>query len=487
MAVGFGFFVLTLLLVGLSHSENLSSRPSSSPQQGTIDLPFFHKTTTKPLRLTTPGTTLFPAPTTTSSSSGNNNNQTGLSRQQGGNIVSVPVLGDISPYGVFWSTMYFGTPPVPMNVSLDTGSNLLFVSLKDCKGCGRHSPGTTWYSPSASATSQPYHCKPTTSQSTTPPCPRPSPNSCVRDQCHFNVTYGTCDLKNLSAACSIAGPLFRDVVGIGGLFTEHPFPFGGIASQTSDFSQFQHIHGIVGLISSDNFGLHKPNIIDQLAMEHKLKSNNFALCFKSNQGGHLTVGGSDSAYQIEKFQYTPNAERGWPSPHFFVTVKGFYADGVNLGAPSSNYTGIDTGTNLLVLSDVYYTALQKYIEKTMCHKVAGVCPGASKSLFNGHCFHYSRKDLKEFPPIQFKLEGEKQPNGKTSDVTLEMHPRDYLVHKAHHGHSVRCWGITKGSVSSTLNIIGDTLMTHYYVEYDLAQNRLGWARVNKTACFGQRL
>ena len=66
-------------------------------------------------------------------------------------------------------------------------------------------------------------------------------------------------------------------------------------------------------------------------------------------------------------------------------------------------------------------------------------------------------------------------------INLDMSPRDYLLlGQPGIPEGQRCLGV--GVVGGGLQIIGDTLMQNYVVEFDVGQSQIGWAPVNRDAC-----
>ncbi|KAL0436354.1 UNVERIFIED_CONTAM: Aspartic proteinase-like protein 2 [Sesamum radiatum] len=64
-----------------------------------------------------------------------------LLQQQPAGVVNLPLLGTYDPFlvGRYFTRIKLGTPPKEYYVLIDTGSHVLWVSCKNCKGCPTYS------------------------------------------------------------------------------------------------------------------------------------------------------------------------------------------------------------------------------------------------------------------------------------------------------------------------------------------------------------
>lgn len=166
---------------------------------------------------------------------------------------SIPVRGNYAPFGVFYTQIRLGTPLQTYNVAIDSGSYRTIVTDISCTTCNAsHGPK---YDPAKSSTS-----KYLTS---------------------FSNSYKTCNLKKVSETCTIHGKVYSDHFQLGSM-KGTTLNFGSITSQTSNFVQFENIHGLMGLDSidgTDNFN--GPTPIQTLFNGE----NVYAMCFANNGGG----------------------------------------------------------------------------------------------------------------------------------------------------------------------------------------------------------
>ena len=102
-----------------------------------------------------------------------------------------PQGGNIWPVAIYWTFIEVGTPPIRFAVNVDSGSNLDIEGI-GCTGCNPKLPNNA-YDPQQSSTSK----------RGTPPT--------------FSNSYLTCDLKNMTARCTVSGDVYEDEVSIGSL------------------------------------------------------------------------------------------------------------------------------------------------------------------------------------------------------------------------------------------------------------------------------
>jgi len=349
-----------------------------------------------------------------------------------GNGSSIPAGGAVWPTAIYWSTVQIGTPPKDFPVAIDSGSGDLDVPGLGCNGCVTTKPNNA-YDASASSTSKnvfPFI---------------------------FSNSYQTCDLKNPTAACTISGRLYKEQVSLAGLGPVD-VKVGIIKKQTSNFDQFKEIDGVMGFTQGG-----AGNVFAQLVAAKKC-DNVWALCMYegSESNGTLTIGGVDPRLSEEAVAYVPDSGDGFHS----VKVASFRLGNSTLQVDESAI--LDTGTNvLLVPSKVYAT-----MKSSMC---ADQSLAHCAAFWQNECFSLTDAEVDAYPPLSLQLDG----------TTLQMTSRDYLLLGSPLAGSAGqyCIGIRDGgSAGGSGFIIGDTTMRHYYLVFDLAQQKIGWGKVNKKNC-----
>lgn len=367
--------------------------------------------------------------------------------------------GNMLPMGVYATTISIGTPPVPFQVTIDTGSTDMLVPVQGCNGCVAGAPT---YDPKASSTSSVVPCT-DSSDMHCKQCAAGNPS-----QCGFKDSYLTCDMSNETATCTVSGGVYSDIVHLSPTLSA-PWALGGIDFQTTNFDQFKKIDGIMGL------AFQKLGFSDS-PMESVVRTGQIddvvQTCF-THDGGLLVFGSdaSDSHYYQGDLQWTPILFKAWYTVYadeLLVNEQSSGVNGVALNGPDDNPCIVDSGTNFLSLTSEAFEATHKLFQD-LCHAgqdLPGIC-GKAPGLFEGRSVNLTATEILKFPTLTIKLRG---------DVPLSISGKEYLVPKP--GHSGEyIMGIIQGDC-----IIGDVHMIKYWVSYDRANMRIGFAPLNEGAC-----
>ena len=360
-----------------------------------------------------------------------------------------PQGGNIWPVAIYWTFINVGSPPVQFPVNVDSGSSNLDIEGAGCSGCNPKPPNNAYDA-----------SKSTTSKVGSPPT--------------FSNSYLTCDLKNMTARCTVSGNVYEDDVSIGSLGPVR-VQFGSITKMTEDADQWKIVTGVMGFIGNGN-----RNVFAQLVKGNKVDAI-FAVCFNNNgskSNGTLTLGGIDPNLYTGIMQYVPRKGHFYGVDVLSFTIGGNKKPIQGLSAESI----LDTGTNILLLPDEGFASMKQEFINT-CNtggaKLPGICtePG-QPTLFDGACFNLTSTDVAMFPFFHIGLD---------NNVNLEMHPEDYLLQgdvRADGDKSLYCLAV-RGTGPGGYFIFGDTLMRNYYLVFDNEKNQIGWAKVNKEACGAQ--
>lgn len=387
----------------------------------------------------------------------------------------LPLAGNLLPLAIFYTTVEVGTPRRTFNVSVDTGSTDMLVPLAGCHGCKQ---GTSVFDPKQSRTSAIEGCNKTIE---CPTC-KMSPSDPSVNQCGFKDSYLTCDLKNLTAICSVAGVIYRDSVTIGGMSADD-VRFGGIDQQTTNFDQFKRIDGILGLAyKGDSMGFDDSPFQRLVEQNHGL-ANVIQTCLTPD-GGLLVFGQDerDRTFYNGTLQWTPITLEAW----YTVNATSLLVAGRRLNVSLADLNGpfpddpciVDSGTNFLSLT---HKAFQAVVEafKSMCSEginLKGVCSEPKGgSFFDGKAFEMAPHDLALFPDVEIDLVGD----AGMPDVKLPIGPSDYFVRLPDGTYRL---GITDGDC-----IIGNTHMLRYWTVYDRGNKRMGFAPALQDKCRDERL
>lgn len=145
-----------------------------------------------------------------------------------------------------------------------------------------------------------------------------------------------------------------------------------------------------------------------------------------------------------------------------------------LGATITSISGqaiLDSGTNVLLLEQQPFTDIQAAFVNSCASgsNLHGVCDvEANNTIFDGACFPYTPAQLAAFPPITINLE----------NVTLSVPAVSYmnLYDPLGPNPDYYCLGLR---VSSAGFLIGDVVMSQYYVIFDNENLTIGWATASE--------
>ncbi|XP_025262546.1 lysosomal aspartic protease-like, partial [Camponotus floridanus] len=257
----------------------------------------------------------------------------------------------------------------------------------------------------------------------------------------FSIQYGT---------GSLTGFLSSDVVNVAGLPIKDQ-GFAEAVEQPGDTFVYSEFDGILGMgypeISEDGVTPVFVNMVNQHLVEQPIFS--FYLSRDSSaEKSELILGGSDPNHYEGNFTYVPVTQKGyWQFTMDSVSISGYQI--------TENTQAIaDTGTSLLVGPDNHIALMNELIE-------------ADENGF------VNCDSVDEMPAISFVLSG----------VPHYLFPHDYILRDVEYDQQICYSGFqSSGSDSSESSeasgpawILGDVFLRPFYSEYDMGNNRVGFA------------
>ncbi|XP_065272703.1 beta-secretase 2 [Emys orbicularis] len=338
----------------------------------------------------------------------------------------------------YYLEMLIGTPPQKLNILVDTGSSNFAVA-------GAPNPDVTSYF--------------NTEESST------------------YKSQGT-DVTVRYTQGSWTGVLGTDIItipkGINGTYTIN---IATILESENFFLPGVKWHGILGLAYD---ALAKPSssvetFFDSLVSQAKIP-NVFSLQMcgagmpvsgSGTNGGSLVMGGIESSLYKGDIWYTPIKEE-W---YYQVEILKLEVGGQNLNLDCREYNAdkaiVDSGTTLLRLPQKVFNAVVEAIVSTSSIQAfsSGFWTGSQLA-----CWDKTETPWSLFPKLSIYLRDE----NSSRSFRITILPQLYIQPILGIGQSLECYRFGISSSSSAL-VIGATVMEGFYVIFDRAQKRVGFA------------
>ncbi|XP_043656192.1 lysosomal aspartic protease [Drosophila teissieri] len=246
----------------------------------------------------------------------------------------------------------------------------------------------------------------------------------------FSIQYGT---------GSLTGYLSTDTVDVNGLSIESQ-TFAESTSEPGTNFNDANFDGILGMayesLAVDGVAPPFYNMVSQDLVDSSVFSFYLARDGTSTSGGELILGGSDSSLYSGSLTYVPISEQGY----WQFTMDGSSVDGESLCDDCQAIA--DTGTSLIVAPYNAYITL-------------------SEILNVGNEGYLDCSTVSSLPDVTFNIGG--------TDFVLE--PSAYIIQSD--GNCMSAFEY----MGTDFWILGDVFIGQYYTEFDLGNNRIGFAPV----------
>ncbi|KAJ0763780.1 putative nepenthesin [Helianthus annuus] len=379
---------------------------------------------------------------------------------------NLPVTsGAYAGAGQYFVTLHLGSPPQPLLLIADTGSDLIWVTCSACRNnCSATRPPHSAFLARHSTSYSLTHCF--NSACRLVPHPRPSL------ACNHTRLHSPCRYEYSYADGSITSGFFAKETttfnSSNGKLLQHDSLAFGCGFKTSGPSVsgpgFHGAQGVMGL------GRGPISFVTQLGRRF---GNKFSYCLKDYTivpppTSYLLIGtrpGSGNS----KIRYTPLQKSPLASPFYYIGIQDVYVDNVKLRISPSVWsidelgnggTIVDSGTTLTFLPETAYRRVLVAFRR----RVKLPTPDGAPPNFD-LCFNVSGVDRPSVPRLSFKLVGD--------DSVFSPPVGNYFIDTAE---DVKCVALQPVTTPGGFSVIGNLMQQGFLFEFDIGKSRLGFSR-----------
>ncbi|KAI4386452.1 hypothetical protein MLD38_004383 [Melastoma candidum] len=392
--------------------------------------------------------------------------------QRPATVVSPVVSGASAGTGQYFVTLHLGSPPQPLHLVVDTGSDLIWARCSSSSNSSSSSPVDPLrpFHPLLSSSFCPLHCY-------DPLCrlvPRVPHFPChrhtrIHSACRYNYTYGDGSFSS--------GIFASDITTVNttrnGLAKLPLLHFGCAFHSSGPSVSGPAFHGAQGVL-----GLGRGPISFSTQL-HRRFGNKFSYCLMDftlspPPTSFLIIGNHPSKNSTMAFTKLI-ANPALPT-FYYVNVTSVSVDGVKLHIDPSVWaldetgsggTVVDSGTTLTLIIEPAYSAILAAMRRRL------ELPEASPSgqVPFDLCVNVTGVRRPRLPRLRFGMEGEGWMRRK---ATFSPPARNYFIDTEE---GVKCLGIQPvGDGGGAFSVIGNVMQQGYLWEFDNDRSRLGFTR-----------
>ncbi|XP_050373532.1 aspartyl protease family protein 2 [Argentina anserina] len=372
------------------------------------------------------------------------------------------VSGASTGSGQYFVHLLLGSPPQPLLLVADTGSDLVWLRCSACKNCSRRSPGSAFLA-RHSSTFSPFHCYDSACRLVPRPDPAPCNHTRLHSPCRYQYTYS--DGSTTAGFFSKETTALNTTAGKPAKLPHLSFGCGfDISGPSLTGPSFNGAHGVMGL------GRGPISFISQLG--HQFGST-FSYCLMDYTlspppSSYLRIGASESDV-VSKLSYTRLILNPLSPTFYYIGIKSVSVNGVKLAVRPSVWsldkdgnggTVIDSGTTLSFLPEAAYRLILTAFKRSLKKVASLVEPTPGFDL----CVNVTSLAKGSLPRLRFGLEG---------GSVLAPPPRNYFIETMDR---VECLAIQPVDSGSGFSVIGNLMQQGFLFEFDKDRSRLGFSR-----------
>ncbi|XP_031287314.1 aspartyl protease family protein 2 [Pistacia vera] len=380
-------------------------------------------------------------------------------------LKSPVISGAFAGSGQYFISLHIGSPPQPLLLVADTGSDLIWVKCSACRNCSLHSPRSTFLSRHSSSF-YPHHCFQSTCRNLVP---HPHPNTCnhtkLHSPCRYEYSYADGSLTS-------------------GFFSQEIITFNTTTAQQLQFKDFNFgcgFHNSGPSITGGSFngangvmGLGRGPISFSSQLGRRF-GNKFSYCLMDYTlspppTSFLVIGSeqNDVVGVNSKINFTPLLMNPISPTFYYIGIKSVYVDDVKLRINPSVWsidelgnggTIIDSGTTLTLLAEPAYREILTAFKRRV------KLPSPAEPILGFDlCVNVSGGLSTSYPKLSFELVGGsvfRPPQGNYFIETSDL---------------VECLAMQPINQESGPSVIGNLMQQGFLFEFDRDRSRLGFSR-----------
>ncbi|XP_071717320.1 aspartyl protease family protein 2 [Rutidosis leptorrhynchoides] len=368
--------------------------------------------------------------------------------------------------GQYFVTLHLGTPPQPLLLIADTGSDLIWVTCSACRNdCAATRPPHSSFLVRHSDSYSLHHCFDRACKLV--PQPRPNRGACkptrLHSPCRYEYSYADGSItsgffaKETTSFNSSTGKLLQhDSLAFGCGFK--------ISGPSVSGPSFNGAQGIMGL------GRGPISFVTQLG--HRF-GNKFSYCLKDYTiapppTSYLMIGNVATAGK-SKMLYTPLKTNPISSTFYYIGIKDVYVDNVKLPISPSVWdidelgnggTIVDSGTTLTFIPESAY----RHVLAAFRRRVKLPAPAGSPANFD-LCYNVSGISRRlSLPRLRFKLVGNSAFSPPVGNYFIDT------------SEDVKCLALQPVASTGGFSVIGNLMQQGFLFEFDIERSQLGFSR-----------